>query len=64
VADALPFLQHGKRVHIFTVVDKLIKKPHAGATISTHLARHGVEAALEAVKANGRSIGEVLKACC
>jgi len=62
VADALPFLQRGKCVRIFTVVDRAIKSPHAGATISTHLARHGVEAALEDVKASGRSIGDVLKA--
>jgi nucleotide-binding universal stress UspA family protein len=63
VADALPFLQQGKHVRIFTVVDdKVIKKSHSGVAVSGYLARHGVEATPDEVKSNGRSTGEVFKA--
>jgi nucleotide-binding universal stress UspA family protein len=62
VADALPFLQSGKQVRIFTVADdKTTPEARSGTALSEYLARHEVEAMLDNVKARGRSIGRVFR---
>jgi len=63
LADAMPFLQRAKAVRFFTVVDdKAIKDAGLGEPLAKHLARHGVEAAMEDVRSGGRPIGRALEA--
>jgi nucleotide-binding universal stress UspA family protein len=60
VADALPFLQGGKQVRIFTVVDdKEFPETRAGTGLSKYLAHHEVEVTFDNVRASGRAIGDV-----
>ena len=62
VADALPILEKAKRVCVVTVTnEKVIDAKRSGAELAKHLARHGVDVALEAVDAAGRRIGDVLE---
>jgi nucleotide-binding universal stress UspA family protein len=62
VADALPFLQGGKHVRIFTVVDdKEFPEARTGTGMSKYLAHHEVEVIFDNVKANGRAIGDVFR---
>ena len=62
LADALPLLKAAKEVRIVTVLGE---KPSAtaglGKDVVRHLARHGVKAAVDELKAAGRPIGQVLK---
>jgi nucleotide-binding universal stress UspA family protein len=61
IADAMPFLQRAKQVGVVTVTDdKAVKEAATAASLARYLARHGVAAALEETKANGRAIGDVL----
>ena len=47
-------------MRIFTVVDeKPIKQSAAAPALAKHLARHDVNATIDEVKSNGRSIGAV-----
>jgi nucleotide-binding universal stress UspA family protein len=63
VGDALPLLQQGKHVRIFTVVqEKAIKKSSSGTALTQYLARHGIDATMEEVPSEGRAIGDVLNA--
>jgi nucleotide-binding universal stress UspA family protein len=58
VADAMPLLRRAKEVRFFTVVDdKAIRDAGLGDTLAKHLARHGVEATMEDVRAKGRPTG-------
>jgi nucleotide-binding universal stress UspA family protein len=60
IADALPFLQGGKHVRIFTVVDdKEFPEARAGTGLSKYLAHHEVEVTFDKVRASGRAIGDV-----
>ncbi len=60
LADALPLIQQGRQVRIFTVVDEKPIKPTAAApALAKHLARHNVNATIDEVKSNGRPIGTV-----
>lgn len=64
VADALPILEKAKRVVVVTVTnEKIIDTKRSGAELAKHLARHGVEVALDIVDAAGRGIGDVLRSC-
>ena len=48
VADALPILEKAKRVCVVTVTnEKVIDAKRSGAELAKHLARHGVDVALE-----------------
>jgi nucleotide-binding universal stress UspA family protein len=63
VADALPLLERGRNIRIFTVTDdKVIKKSPSSNALAGHLARHGIEATVDDVRSNGRAIGDVFKA--
>ena len=56
MADAMPLLEAGKTVQIFTVVDdKPLHSAHPGSALAKYLATHGVEANFEEIKSNGRS---------
>ena len=59
LADALPLIQQGRQVRIFTVVDEKPIKPTAAPALAKHLARHNVSATIDEVKSNGRLIGTV-----
>ena len=62
IADALPILEKTKRVCVVTVTnEKVIDAKRSGAELAKHLARHGINVALEAIDAAGRTIGDVLK---
>jgi nucleotide-binding universal stress UspA family protein len=62
VADALPLLERGRNVRIFTVAgEKVIKKSASAAALAAHLGRHGMEVTADDVKSNGRPIGNVFK---
>jgi nucleotide-binding universal stress UspA family protein len=62
IADALPLLAKAKRVHVVTVTNEKVLDPRrSGAELATHLARHGIDAAVEAVDAAGAGIGHVLE---
>jgi nucleotide-binding universal stress UspA family protein len=63
VADALPLLERGTNVRIFTVTgEKDIKKSASATALVGHLGRHGIKAAVDDVTSNGRAIGDVFKA--
>ena len=62
IADALPILEKTKRVCVVTVTnEKVIDAKRSGAELAKHLARHGINVALEAIDAAGRTIGDVLE---
>jgi nucleotide-binding universal stress UspA family protein len=63
VADALPLLERGKNIRIFTVTgEKAIKTSSSATALARHLGRHGIEATVDDVKWNGRAIGNVFEA--
>lgn len=63
LADALPLLKVAADVRLLTVVgEKASATAGLGAEVLRHLARHGVKAAIDEVKAEGRPIGKVLDA--
>jgi nucleotide-binding universal stress UspA family protein len=63
VADALPLLERGKNIRIFTVTgEKVIKTSASTPALVRHLWLHGIEATVDDVKSNGRAIGNVFKA--
>jgi nucleotide-binding universal stress UspA family protein len=63
IADALPLLERGRNIRIFTVTgEKAIKKSASATALAAHLGRHGIEATVDDVKSNGRAIGNVFKA--
>ena len=61
LADALPILQQAGEVRLVTMLDE---KPSAVAGLAAeaqrHLARHGIEAAVDEVEPHGRRIGAAL----
>ena len=62
IADALPILEKTKRVCVVTVTnEKVIDAKRSGVELAKHLARHGINVALEAIDAAGRTIGDVLE---
>jgi nucleotide-binding universal stress UspA family protein len=62
VADALPLLERGKNIRIFTVTgEKVFKKSGSATALAGHLGRHSIEATLDDVQSNGRPIGNVFK---
>jgi len=62
VADALPVLERGRNIRIFTVTDeKVIKKSASSDALAGHLARHGIEATVDDVRSHRRAIGDVFK---
>jgi nucleotide-binding universal stress UspA family protein len=62
VGDALPLLEKAKQVHVVTVAnEKAIRTDRSGAELAKHLARHGVNVALETVDAGPHGIGDVLE---
>ena len=63
VADALPILERSKHARVVIVTnEKVIDAKRSGAELAKHLARHGIDVALDTVDAAGRTIGEVLEA--
>ena len=61
VADALPFLQKAKKVHVLTVSnDKDFDMKQSASELSKNLARHGVDTVLDVVDRAGRDIGNVI----
>lgn len=61
VADALPFLQKAKKVHVLTVSnDKNFDMNQSAAELSKNLARHNVDTVLDIVDKAGRDIGSVI----
>jgi nucleotide-binding universal stress UspA family protein len=65
VADAMPFLEKAKRVHVATVVnEKRIDSRQSASALAKHLARHGVEVVVDKVDAAGRDVGTVIKEYC
>jgi nucleotide-binding universal stress UspA family protein len=61
IADAMPILRAGKHVRLLTVAgEKEIASERSGAEFARHLALHGVDAVVDQVDAEGRTIGEVL----
>jgi nucleotide-binding universal stress UspA family protein len=63
VADVLPLLERAKRVRVVTVVnEKDIASRRSGAELARHLARHGIDIALDEFDSEGRGIGEALEA--
>jgi nucleotide-binding universal stress UspA family protein len=62
VADALPLLERGKAIRIFTVTgEKVFKKSGSATALVGHLRGHGIEAIVDDVKSNGRAIGNAFK---
>ena len=62
IADAMPILRAGKRVHLLTVHgEKPIVSKRSGKELVQHLALHGVDAVLREPDAAGRTIGEVFE---
>jgi nucleotide-binding universal stress UspA family protein len=58
----LPVLAKARRVHVVTITnEKAIDTGRSLGELGRHLARHGVEAALESVDAAGRGIGQALE---
>lgn len=62
VADALPLLMEAKKIIALTVTnEKDLNSGVSGAELVKHLQCHGVNTVLEAIDADNRSIGEVLR---
>lgn len=62
LADALPLLQHAKRIRVVTVThEKRIDNRRSMADLENHLAIHGIDAVLEEEDAHGRTIGQTLE---
>ena len=62
IADAMPILRAGKRVHLLTVHgEKPIVSKRSGKELVQHLALHGVDVVLREPDAAGRTIGEVFE---
>jgi len=63
IADAMPILQTAKHVRILTVTgEKPIEPQHGGVELAHHMSFHGVVCVVDEVNAEGRSIGDVLRA--
>jgi nucleotide-binding universal stress UspA family protein len=63
VSDALPLLEHAKKVRIVNVTnEKSLDTKHSAEELAKNLARHGIDLVLDEVDANGSRIGEVLEA--
>jgi nucleotide-binding universal stress UspA family protein len=61
VADALPFLEKARKVHVLTVLnDKDIDLKQSGAELAKNLARHRIETVLDVVDGAGRDIGATI----
>jgi nucleotide-binding universal stress UspA family protein len=61
VADALPFLEQAKKVHVVTVLnEKELSSESPAAELSRYLKRRGIDATPECIDAAGRRIGEIL----
>lgn len=62
VADALPILRKAKKIFALTVTnEKDLDSGVPGAELAKHLQCHGVDTVLEALDADNRSIGDVLR---
>lgn len=62
IADAMPILRAGKRIHLLTVRgEKPIVSKRSSEELVQHLALHGVDVILREPDAAGRSIGEVFE---
>jgi nucleotide-binding universal stress UspA family protein len=62
VADSLPLLKRAKTVRVVTITqEKEIDDRRSGSDLVGHLARHGIEAVLEAESAGGRPVGRALE---
>jgi nucleotide-binding universal stress UspA family protein len=62
VADALPLIARASDVRVFAVTDDLAgSKAHGAVELQKYLARHGVQAAVDEVQCEGRSIGETFR---
>lgn len=63
LSDALPLLETAKKVRVVTVTnEKSMDTKHSAEELAKNLARHGIDVVLDKVDANGRRIGEALKA--
>lgn len=63
VSDALPLLEKAEKVCIFIVRnEKSFNSQRSPDELAENLARHGIDAVLDEVDADGRPIGEVLRA--
>ena len=63
VSDALPLLEHAKKVRVVTISnEKVLDTKHSAEELAKNLARHGIDVVLEIADAGGRRIGEVLEA--
>ncbi len=62
VSDALPLLEHARKVRVVTVTnEKSLDTKHSAEELAKNLTRHGIDVVLDKVDANGRPIGEVLE---
>jgi nucleotide-binding universal stress UspA family protein len=62
IADAMPILRAGRRVHLLTVAgEKEITSQRSGAEFARHLALQGVNVVVDEVDAAGQAIGEILR---
>lgn len=62
IADAMPLLRAGKRIHLLTVRgEKPIASTRPGEELVQHLALHGVDVVLREPDLAGRTIGEVFE---
>lgn len=63
ISDALPLLQCAKHVRVFTVLNKKdLPTDRLSAELKAHLGRHGIKAVMENIDAEGKAIGEILRA--
>ncbi len=63
VSDALPLLEKAKKVRVVIVTnEKSFDSQHSPEELARNLAHHGIDVVLDEVDAQGRLIGEVLKA--
>jgi nucleotide-binding universal stress UspA family protein len=63
VSDALPLLERAGQVRIVTVSgEKKIDTSRSAEELARNLARHGIDVVLDEVRAEGRTIGDVLAA--
>lgn len=60
IADAMPLLAHAKAVDIVIIAEERKNDEISGATMSEHLARHGVTASIKRIARGGLGVEDVI----